>query len=80
MISYLATFYTHHDALTFFGYLKAQKIPAKMMPTPRKVSASCGACVRYTTELAVDFDAHDIEAVYTESAGVYTKIWGNSIS
>ena len=73
----IATFFTHHDALVFFAFLKEQNIPSQMMPTPRKISASCGACVRYETDRELDFDSYEVEAIYTEIASSFTKIWEN---
>jgi len=76
MTNYIATFYTHHDALTFFNYTKKHEIKSKMMPTPRKISASCGACVQYSTDLEIDFRKHEIDTIYT-MAEAYTQIWTN---
>ena len=73
----IVTFFTHHDALVFFAYLKEQNIPSKMMPTPRKISASCGACVRYEANRELDFDSYEVEAVYAEASSSYNKIWEN---
>ena len=73
----LATFFTHHDALVFFAYLKEQNIPSQMMPTPRKISASCGACVRYKAHLELALDSYEIEAIYIEKSSIYKKIWEN---
>lgn len=50
MNCYVATFHTHLAALTTTRTLTARGIPAKMMPTPRKLSSSCGTCVRYEAE------------------------------
>jgi len=79
---YLATFFTHHDALAFFSFLTAEKLQAKLMPTPRKISAACGTCVTYladATDFAVDFDFYEAEAVYIESMGIYSKVWESKI-
>jgi len=75
----LATFYTHHDATMFFSFLKGEGIPAKMAPVPRKLSSSCGVCVRYTSDMVIDFDRYEIEAIHTEVDGNYAKIWENDV-
>ena len=76
-MKYLTTFFTHHDALSFFAFLKEENISAKMMPTPRKISASCGACVQYESDVDLCFESHEIEAVYVEDVGSYIKVWEN---
>lgn len=48
-MKYLATFYTHFAALTFARGLEARNIAARMMPAPRRLSASCGTCVAFET-------------------------------
>jgi len=66
--NYIATFYSHYDALTFYSYLKNKDIKAKLMPVPRKVSASCGTCVSYSTDLEISYTISEIEALYLETA------------
>ena len=65
MHEYIATFHTHLAALMTSRALTSRGVRAQMMPVPRKLSSSCGTCVRY---LAVDanLDAmdEDVEAVY----------------
>ena len=76
MNNYIATFFSHFDALTFYSALKSKNITAKLMPVPRKLSASCGTCVFFATDLELDFENYEIEGVYTDSSGVYQKTWG----
>ena len=65
MNEYIATFHTHLSALLTSRELASRSVKARMMPVPRKLSSSCGTCVRYIAE-----DAHlsamdeDVEAVY----------------
>jgi len=65
MKEYIATFHTHLAALLTSRALTSRGVRAQMMPVPRKLSSSCGTCVRYLAE-----DAHltamdeDVEAVY----------------
>ena len=65
MKEYIATFHTHLSALLTCRTLTGQGTQARMMPVPRKLSSSCGTCVRYLAD-----DAHlsamdeDVEAVY----------------
>ena len=67
MNSYIATFYSHYDAMTFFNFLKDKNITAKLMPVPRKISASCGTCVSFVCDLKADFSDYEIQAIYIET-------------
>ena len=65
MREYIATFHTHLSALMTSRSLTTLGVHAQMMPVPRKLSSSCGTCVRYLAEDpnlgAMD---EDVEAVY----------------
>ena len=65
MREFIATFHTHLSALMTSRNLNAKGAKAGMMPVPRKLSSSCGTCVRYLAEEpmleAMDVD---VEAVY----------------
>ena len=65
MKEYIATFHTHLSALMTSRSLTGLGVQARMMPVPRKLSSSCGTCVRY---LAADANLsamdEDVEAVY----------------
>ena len=65
MKEFIATFHTHLSALMTSRSLTGLGIQARMMPVPRKLSSSCGTCVRYLAEdpnlSAMD---EDVEAVY----------------
>jgi len=69
MKEYIATFHTHLSALLTSRNLTSLGVRAQMMPVPRKLSSSCGTCVRYLAE-----DAHiaamdeDVEAVYEKTS------------
>ena len=65
MREYIATFHTHLSALMTSRSLTALGIRAQMMPVPRKLSSSCGTCVRYHAEDALlDAMDVDVEGVY----------------
>ena len=65
MRDYVATFHTHLSALMTDRNLKAAGVPCRMMPVLRKLSSSCGTCVRYEAEDAMleKMDV-DVEGVY----------------
>jgi len=80
--NYVASFFTHYDALVFFQWLENRRVSAKLIPVPRKVSTSCGTGVIFvceSPEQAVSYctDTHgsELEAAFSEQDGVYTKIW-----
>ena len=73
MTRYIATFHTHLAALRSSRSLRG--IAAQMTPVPRKLSSSCGTCVRYEAETPeLELLDRDTEAVYTDEAGKYTLI------
>ena len=76
MNEYIATFHTHLSALMTSRNLTGRGVKAQMMPVPRKLSSSCGTCVRYLAEdpnlSAMD---EDVEAVYEKiSSEEYTLL------
>ena len=65
MKEFIATFHTHLSALMTSRALTELGVQARMMPVPRKLSSSCGTCVRYLAEEAhLDAMDEDVEAVY----------------
>lgn len=46
-MTYIATFYSHFDAVRFKKYCTANRWPAIAIPAPRDLSSSCGTCVRF---------------------------------
>lgn len=75
MKRYIATFHTHLAALRSSRSLTASGISAQMTPVPRRLSSSCGTCVRYEADDSrselLDTDA---EAVYEDAEGKYTLV------
>ena len=71
---YIATFYSHFGAMMYFKELKNQGITGKLMPVPRKVSSSCGTCVRYENALAVEHDGCELDSIYIEAGGRFDRV------
>ena len=69
MIKYIATFFSHFGAMSYYNSIIKQGISAKLMPVPRRVSSSCGTCVSYEHPAAVDLDGCDLECVYKDVDG-----------
>ena len=68
MKEYIATFHTHLAALMTCRKLNGRGAKAGMMPVPRKLSSSCGTCVRYQAEEAL------LEAMDADVEGVYEVV------
>ena len=75
MNAYVATFHSHFDALSYCSALKDRGVAAKLMPVPRKISASCGTSVSYTHGSAVEVDGVEPEAVYLETEGALELVF-----
>ena len=71
MNKYLATFYSHFGAMSYYASITKQGISAKLMPVPRKISSSCGTCVSYEHLVAVDLDDCELECVYIDTDGTF---------
>ncbi|MCR4772541.1 MAG: DUF3343 domain-containing protein [Oscillospiraceae bacterium] len=70
MSSYVATFYTHLGALITNRNLGTAGLKPRMTPVPRKLSSSCGTCVRYEADVPrFDLMDDDLEAVYAVTDG-----------
>ncbi len=69
---YVATFYTHFDAMTFVQRLRAEGLDAKPIPVPRRISSSCGTAVRFETGGDIEHLAGEgMEKVYRLDGGGY---------
>ena len=69
MSKYIATFFSHFGALSYYKAIKKQGISAKLMPVPRKVSSSCGTCVYYEHDSFLDIGGCELECIYKEVDG-----------
>ena len=74
----IATFHTHFGALSFHRRLAALGDAPVMMPVPRKLSASCGTCVRFSLPFEAGAMAdEDLDGVYAVESGGYKLIFQN---
>lgn len=48
MADFVATFFTHYDAMQFKRSLDRRGVTGQMAPVPRWLSSSCGTCVRFS--------------------------------
>ena len=74
MNKYMATFFSHFGAMSYFRALGRQGISAKPMPVPRKVSSSCGVCVCYEHDSVIDLNDCELDCVYLESGDGFTCV------
>lgn len=74
--TYIATFFTHYDAICFSKELAAQGWNTELMPVPRKFSSSCGTCVRFSgTRDPMQLKRDSIEQIiHMETSAV---LWDN---
>lgn len=64
-MEYIAIFYTHFGAIKYSKYLSGKNITSEIMPVPRKISSSCGICVKFKTDLDVStIVSEDIEKIF----------------
>lgn len=77
MNQYIATFFTHFGAVRFARTLKEQGIPSKTMPVPRKVSSSCGSCVRFEADDEQPFRTEDVEGMYLAQGEGYVQVYSS---
>lgn len=74
----IATFHTHLGALRLKKQLDTVgDAEAVMMPVPRKVSASCGTCVRFSVPFDPVWANEDLDAVYIRENGEYKAVFVN---
>ncbi len=74
-MEYVATFFSHYDAILFAQALKARGIEAKPMPVPRRISSSCGTGVRFQTDLDVAaLSREGLEKIYRCDAEGYALV------
>ena len=73
----IATFHTHLGALRFQRKLEKLGIEAVLAPVPRKLSASCGTCVRFAVNFDPEWADEDMEAVYSSEHGDYALVFEN---
>lgn len=78
MNEYVATFYTHYAAMTTLRALQGSGAQPVMEPVPRVLSASCGTCVRYRSDDALEGCMHtDFQAIYQVTGEGYRQVKQN---
>ena len=71
-MTYIATFFSHYGAMRCKKLCDEAGLPARMMPVPRKLSSSCGTCVRVEADSADAIPrTEETEQIALEEAGGY---------
>lgn len=60
---YVATFFSHFDAVQFGNRAKQSGLAVKLMPVPRRVSSSCGTGAQFASDGQMDFTGFLTEGV-----------------
>lgn len=77
---WIATFYSHFGAMRCKKLCDQAGIPARMMPVPRRLSSSCGTCVRMEADCAdVLPRAEETEQIALEREDGYQIVWTNAL-
>lgn len=75
---YIATFFSHFGAMHCKKLCDRAGLPAKMMPVPRKLSSSCGTCVRVEAQNAQQIPrTEESEQIALEEEDGYQILWSN---
>ena len=77
MQTYIATFFSHFGAIRFNKDLKAIGLSGKLMPVPRRVSSSCGTCVKFEAESDTVVHSDDLEQLFRLDGEELTMICSN---
>lgn len=84
-MTYIATFFTHFAAVNFQRQLKSSGQKPMLMPVPRKLSSSCGTCVKFVLNSDIQEFVHsgifdeDVDTVYLVQDDNYTAVYENHI-
>ncbi|MBQ1364913.1 MAG: DUF3343 domain-containing protein [Clostridia bacterium] len=75
---YIATFFSHFGAMHCKKLCDRAGLPAKLMPVPRKLSSSCGTCVRVEAQDAEQIPrTEESEQIALEEENGYRILWSN---
>lgn len=77
MQTYIATFFSHFGAIHFNKDLKAMGLSGRLMPVPRRVSSSCGTCVKFEAESDTAVHSDDLEQLFRLDGEALTMVRSN---
>ncbi len=76
MIKYIATFYSHYEALTFKKYLEGINITGTLISVPRSLSSSCGTCCQFFADSPTLEMKEKVEALYQAVCTDWVCVYG----
>lgn len=78
LADYIATFFTHYDAIKSVRTLAVHGIRAQLSPVPRSLSSSCGTCARFScAEDPAPFIGSEAEQIVQAENGLFVLILDN---
>ena len=75
MMKYIATFYSHYGAIQYRKNCEKMDLEAVVMPVPRDLSSSCGACVRFEAEGEFPERNEEVEQIVRIEDSGYVRIY-----
>lgn len=81
---FITTFHSHYDAMRVYSVLSKENMKAKLMPIPRKLSSSCGTCLRFESDTGNEdiinkiISINECEAIYIYENTKYELIYKNN--
>lgn len=82
-MTYIATFFTHFAAVNFSRQIKGTDKKPMLMPVPRKLSSSCGTCVKFLMDgdiqelIHSDIFDEDLDSIYQVDGDSYLPVYQN---
>ncbi|SHE69209.1 DUF3343 domain-containing protein [Caloramator proteoclasticus] len=70
---YIVTFHTQSAAFMYKRLLEQNGITVELMPTPRRISSSCGIAARVFDEEALKFRIDELDSIYNEELKLIIK-------
>lgn len=70
---YIVTFHTQSAAFMYKRLLEQNGIRVELMPTPRRISSSCGIAARVFEEDALKYRIDDLDSIYDEEFKMIIK-------
>ena len=77
---YIVTFHTHYGAMTFLDRAKKKDPSSQMRPVPRVLSAACGVCVSYDsdmTDVVIADIPENMDTLYLYNGNSYEALFEN---
>jgi Protein of unknown function (DUF3343). len=75
MKEYLATFYSHYEAIKFKNRLLSEGLAGRLTSVPRSLSSSCGTCCRFSSEGVNPAWKDYSEALYEHAGDNWTVLY-----